>query len=322
MPYTPTDWVDNTTPVNAANMDKLEQGVVDAHAGLPPSPAGQDGKWLTVSGGAMVWQALPASGIQASIVDAKGDLIAASAADTVARLGVGSNGQVLTADSPSALGVKWAAPPASGIQETVVDAKGDLLAASAADAVARLPVGANDQVLTADSAQALGVKWAAPSAAGTFIPAAFYPGPAGTPSNQNLVVNQAYLVPIAVSGFGSITFTAIRFAVTIVDNNIDVGVYYTDNLTTFTRIASSGAITPGATGAQVRAVSGAMALQAGRKFFLGMAGASTSQIHQISSLMLTATADGYIKASSMPLPATISSPTVAAAYVPIMALQT
>jgi len=45
-----------------------------------------------------------------SIVDAKGDLIAATAADTVSRLGVGSNGTVLTADSAEATGLKWATP--------------------------------------------------------------------------------------------------------------------------------------------------------------------------------------------------------------------
>jgi hypothetical protein len=43
-----------------------------------------------------------------SIVDAKGDLIAATAADTVSRLAVGANGTVLTADSTEATGLKWA----------------------------------------------------------------------------------------------------------------------------------------------------------------------------------------------------------------------
>lgn len=56
--------------------------------------------------------------------------------------------------------------PLSGIQETTVDAKGDILAATAADAVARLAVGANDTVLTADSSTGTGLKWATVSSGG------------------------------------------------------------------------------------------------------------------------------------------------------------
>lgn len=47
-----------------------------------------------------------------TIVDAKGDIIAATAADTVSRLAVGTNGQVLQADSTAATGLKWATPAA------------------------------------------------------------------------------------------------------------------------------------------------------------------------------------------------------------------
>jgi hypothetical protein len=46
------------------------------------------------------------------------------------------------------------------VQSSLADAKGDLLVGSAADAIVRLPVGSDGQVLTADAAQASGVKWA------------------------------------------------------------------------------------------------------------------------------------------------------------------
>jgi hypothetical protein len=59
--------------------------------------------------------------------------------------------------------------PLSGIQETITDAKGDIIAATAADAVARLAVGANDTVLTADSSTATGIKWAAPAGGGKVL---------------------------------------------------------------------------------------------------------------------------------------------------------
>ena len=53
--------------------------------------------------------------ITAGISDAKGDLIVGSADDAVARLGVGSNGQVLTAASGATYGVQWSDPAAVGV---------------------------------------------------------------------------------------------------------------------------------------------------------------------------------------------------------------
>lgn len=114
--------------------------------------------------------ALPAGGggggIAETLLDAKGDLIVASAADTAAKLTVGTDGYVLTADAASPNGVKWeAAPGASGgIAATIFDAKGDIIAASAADTAARLAVGTNGQVLTAASGEATGLQWTTPTA--------------------------------------------------------------------------------------------------------------------------------------------------------------
>ncbi len=60
--------------------------------------------------------------ISNTLVDAKGDLITATAADTPARLAVGSNGQYLKADSTTATGLAWATLPASGKVLQVVQA--------------------------------------------------------------------------------------------------------------------------------------------------------------------------------------------------------
>ena len=62
--------------------------------------------------------------ITAGTVDAKGDLIVGSADDAVARLGVGSNGQVLTAASGATYGLEWAAPAAVGVFDTQITFEG------------------------------------------------------------------------------------------------------------------------------------------------------------------------------------------------------
>lgn len=67
--------------LSSADLDYFRDGVVTANGAIPSSTA-----------------------------TTKGDLLVATAANTVTRIGVGTNGQVLTADSTQTKGVKWADP--------------------------------------------------------------------------------------------------------------------------------------------------------------------------------------------------------------------
>jgi hypothetical protein len=66
------------------------------------------------------WQPI----LDQDVIAAKGDLIVGTGDDTVSRLAVGSNTQVLTADSTTATGLKWAAA-AGKIINVVTTAKSD-----------------------------------------------------------------------------------------------------------------------------------------------------------------------------------------------------
>jgi hypothetical protein len=119
-----------------------------------------------------------------------GDLIVRGQNPPPTRLGVGTDGEVLIADSTQTLGMRWGNPAAlapvttvfgrtgtvsaqagdytvSQITGAMVDPttqKGDLVVHGTL-VLNRLPVGADGQVLMADSTQNLGVKWAATAGA-------------------------------------------------------------------------------------------------------------------------------------------------------------
>ena len=60
-----------------------------------------------------------------TLADAKGDIFAATADNTLARLPLGTNTHVLTADSTEATGMKWAAASAGSVRTIEVDTNGD-----------------------------------------------------------------------------------------------------------------------------------------------------------------------------------------------------
>lgn len=95
----------------------------------------------------------------------------------------------------------------SAVQPTIVDAKGDLLVGSAADTLARLAAGTNTYVLTADSAEATGLKWAAPSGGGGLPSGMTYTSPVTTTGQAVLDIAGTF------NGSGQ-TLTGLRFNAT------------------------------------------------------------------------------------------------------------
>jgi hypothetical protein len=103
-----------------------------------------------VKDGATAIEAL-GDGVDASFVDLKG----------------GTTGQVLAKTSGTDLDFTWVTTDdTNAIQNAIVDAKGDLIAASAADTPARLAVGNNGETLVADSATSTGLRYQSNFAAG------------------------------------------------------------------------------------------------------------------------------------------------------------
>lgn len=122
-------------------------------------------------------------------ITTKGDILSFSTVP--ARRAAGTDGQYLRALAANSDGLEWgthnstgdphtqyaldtdltthagAADPHTGyVLESLLDAKGDLIAASADNTPIRVgPIGANNTVLTADSATSSGMKWAALGAA-------------------------------------------------------------------------------------------------------------------------------------------------------------
>ena len=153
------------------------------------------------------------SAIDTSLVDLKG----------------GTTGQVLSKATNTDMDFTWVAQDDSNaIQNAIIDAKGDLIVGTAADTPARLAIGTNGYILTADSAESAGMKWAAASGGGSGLTLIDeVPYTSATTINVNDVFSSTYTNyrilnrVSSLSGGGTMT---LRFRVSGTDTSSN---YYT-----------------------------------------------------------------------------------------------
>ena len=116
-------------------------------------------------------------------------------------IGVGAHQHTNAADTPAV------------IPNALVDAKGDLLTATADNTPARIAVGANNTVLTADSSTATGLKWATPTKpAMVFLTGASFAtvSSVSLPNDTFTTTYDIYKIYLMLNGSSSATQIQIR----------------------------------------------------------------------------------------------------------------
>lgn len=181
------------------------------------------------------------------------------AVDTsLADLKGGTTGQVLSKASNTDMDFTWVAQDDSNaIQNAIVDAKGDLITATGADTPARLAVGSNGQILTADSTTATGLKWSAAGA--SFVGARAYPTAVQNASNgtdtyialtsedfdtdgfhSNSTNNSRFTIPTGKAGYYLVMGQILWQANSTGQRNVGITKNRTTTLCNTANLASSG----------------------------------------------------------------------------------
>lgn len=197
--WTPTAGGGGGAPTTVDYLVGTASGGLSAEIVVGTTPGGElGGTWASPTVDATHSGSTHSTATDAHIADTSDahDASAISLAD--------ANGNTSETDVEGAIDELYGLIGGTGIPDTIVDAKGDLIAATAADTVARLPVGANDFALIAASGETTGLKWGP-------VAASWTPALTAVSSNPTLgsgAVTQGNYIRIGdlVIAWGVITF--------------------------------------------------------------------------------------------------------------------
>lgn len=171
------------------------------------------------------------------------------------------------------------------------------------------PTPTDAYVLTWDSATNK-PKWAViPTPVAPTIPTVIAPTHIGSWVSAGFLAvsaaNTAYLSPIQ-NIITPTTITRIAFGVGTASGNMDIGIYFSDDESTFTRLFAQGSFATPATGAIKKTVaSTTLTPVAGRRWYWGFGCDNTTATFD----HVGAVPPGYKKAASFPLPSSITGAT-------------
>ena len=126
-----------------------------------------------------------------------------------------------------------------------------------------------------------------------------------------LTANQAYLIPIP-DVVAVATLSRLAFYVDTQSGNMDVGIYYSDDETTFTRLFAQGSFATPAAGLTLKAITAQTITPAtARRWYYGIAldNATAALKGSNPGVANSFVPGGYFKATSFPLPASLTGMT-------------
>lgn len=186
-----------------------------------------------------------------------------------------------------------------------VTTKGDLLAGTAGNALDRVAVGSNGQVMTADSTQTTGIKWAVAPAYGPAWVGSMQPSQ-GSVSHQPSTDTCRYF---KVRVPETVTISGLRLCITTSQGNLDVGVYADSAGSPAAKIVSSGSTASPGTGLRTIAFT-PTTLTAGVTYWLALSVTGTPPIVAATQVVDASVLADVVKTTAgFPLPSTGSGAT-------------